>query len=106
MTTTSPSRDDFRVLARKYTVVPVWREVLADLSTPVAAFLRLVGDGPGFLFESVEHGERWSRFSFVGRNPSATMVARGGHLTVEGTLPERVPRDRGVLRVVEELLRL
>ena len=34
------------------------------------------------------------------------MVARGGHLTVEGTLPERVPRDRGVLRAVEELLRL
>jgi len=106
VTTTSPSRDDFRVLARKYTVVPVWREVLADLVTPVAAFLRLVGDGPGFLFESVEHGERWSRFSFVGRNPSATMVARGGRLSVEGTLPERVPRDRGVLRAVEELLRL
>ena len=104
--TTSPSRDDFRVLARKYTVVPVWREVLADLSTPVAAFLRLVGAGPGFLFESVEHGERWSRFSFVGRNPSATMIARDGRLTVEGTLPERVPRDRGVLAAVEELLRV
>ena len=106
MTTTSPSRDDFRVLARKYTVVPVWREVLADLITPVAAFMRLVGTEPGFLFESVEHGERWARFSFVGRNPSATMVARGGRLAVEGTLPERVPRDRGVLAAVEELLRL
>jgi anthranilate synthase component 1 len=106
VTTTSPSRDDFRVLARKYTVVPVWREVLADLITPVAAFLRLVGAEPGFLFESVEHGERWARFSFVGRNPSATMVARGGRLTVEGTLPERVPRDRGVLAAVEELLQV
>jgi len=106
VTTTSPSRDDFRVLARKYTVVPVWREVLADLITPVAAFLRLVGDEPGFLFESVEHGERWSRFSFVGRNPSATMVARGGRLTVDGTLPETVPRDRGVLAAVEEILRV
>jgi anthranilate synthase component 1 len=106
VTTTSPSRDDFRVLARKYTVVPVWREVLADLITPVAAFMRLVGTAPGFLFESVEHGERWARFSFVGRNPSATMVARGGRLAVEGTLPERVPRDRGVLAAVEELLRL
>ena len=106
MTTTSPSRDDFKVLARKYTVVPVWREVLADLITPVAAFLRLVGDEPGFLFESVEHGERWARFSFLGRNPSATMVARGRRLAVEGTLPERVPRDRGVLAAVEELLRV
>src|SRR5438105_12325059 len=68
--------------------------------------MRLVGTEPGFLFESVEHGERWSRFSFVGRNPSATMVARGGRLTVEGTLPDGVPRDRGVLAAVEELLRL
>jgi anthranilate synthase component 1 len=82
----------------------VWREVLADLITPVAAFLRVVGDGPGFLFESVEHAERWARFSFVGRNPSATVVARGGNLTVEGTLPDSVPRDRGVLAAVEALL--
>jgi anthranilate synthase component 1 len=104
--TTSPSRDDFRVLARKYTVVPVWREVLADLITPVAAFLRVVGDGPGFLFESVEHGERWGRFSFLGRNPSATMVARGNRLTVDGPLPDQVPRDRGVLAAVEALVRV
>jgi anthranilate synthase component 1 len=104
VTASSPSRDEFRVLARKYTVVPVWREVLADLITPVAAFLRLVGDGPGFLFESVEHGERWARFSFVGRNPSATMVARGAGLAVEGVLPDSVPRDRGALAAIEALL--
>jgi anthranilate synthase component 1 len=105
VTSSNPSRDDFKVLARKYTVVPVWREVLADLITPVAAFLRVVGDEPGFLFESVEHGERWARFSFVGRKPSATLVARDGRLTVSGKLPERVPLDRGVLAAVEELLR-
>ena len=39
-----PSRDDFRVLARDFTVVPVWREVLADLETPLSAFVKLVGD--------------------------------------------------------------
>ena len=60
--------------------MPVWTEVLGDLETPVAAFAKLVGDEPGFLLESVEHGERWSRFSFVGRNPSATMVLRDGQL--------------------------
>jgi anthranilate synthase component 1 len=85
-------------------VVPVWREVLADLVTPVAAFGRLVGEAPGFLLESVEHGERWSRFSFLGRNPSATVVARGGRLEVDGALPASVPRDRGVLAAVEGLL--
>ena len=41
-------------LAAIHTVVPVWRELLADLTTPVAAFARLVGDEPGFLLESVE----------------------------------------------------
>ena len=67
------ARDEFRALARDYTVVPVWAELLADLETPVAAYAKLVGDAPGFLLESVEHGERWSRFSFVGRDPVATL---------------------------------
>ena len=72
-----PSREEFRALARHHSVVPVWREVLADLTTPVAAYTRVVGDGEGFLLESVEHGERWSRWSFIGRNPRATLTARG-----------------------------
>ena len=63
-------------MARDHTVVPVWRELLADLITPVAAFARLAADEPGFLLESVEHGERWSRWSFVGRNPLATLTSR------------------------------
>jgi len=100
-----PSRQDFHGLAAAHTVVPVWRELLADLITPVAAFARLCGDDrPGFLFESVEHGERWSRWSFVGRNPSATIVSRGGAIEVEGVLPPGLPTDRGVLAAVEWLL--
>ena len=99
-----PSRDDFRALAAEYTVVPVWAELLADLETPVAAFAKLVGDGPGFLLESVEHGERWSRFSFVGRDPVATVLLRDGQVEVTGTLPVEVPTDRGILAVLEQLL--
>ena len=81
-----PSRDEFRTLARAHRVVPLWRELLADFTTPVAAFARLVGDGPGFLLESVEHGERWSRWSFIGRNPLATIVSQHGALSVRGDL--------------------
>jgi anthranilate synthase component 1 len=99
-----PSRDDFRALARAHTVVPVWRELLADLITPVAAFARLCGDEPGFLFESVEHGERWSRFSFVGRRPSATLVVRGRTVEVRGQVPADVPLDRGALAAIDALL--
>jgi anthranilate synthase component 1 len=101
----SPSRSEFHELARDHTVVPVWRELLADLITPVAAFARLCGDDtPGFLLESVEHGERWSRWSFVGRNPVGTITSRGGIVTVEGDLPADLPTDDGVLATVEALL--
>ncbi|HUQ39779.1 MAG TPA: chorismate-binding protein [Acidimicrobiales bacterium] len=99
----APDRDEFRRLAADATVVPVWREVLSDLITPVAIFLRLVGDDAGFLFESVEH-ERWGRWSFVGRNPSATLVARDGRIDVTGRLPAGVPLDGGVLAAVEAIL--
>ena len=73
-------REEFRTLARTHTVVPVWRTVLADLETPLSAFVKLVGDGEGFLLESTEQAERWGRFSFIGRNPSRTFVVRGRHV--------------------------
>jgi anthranilate synthase component 1 len=99
-----PSRDEFHALARDHTVVPVWRELLADLITPVAAFARLAPDEPGFLLESVEHGERWSRWSFVGRNPLMTLTSRGGAVEVTGDLHPSVPTDQGVLAAVEAML--
>ena len=48
-----PSREEFHALAADHTVVPVWMEVLGDLETPVSAYAKLVGDGTGFLLESV-----------------------------------------------------
>ena len=102
----TPSREEFVALAREYTVVPVWTQILADLETPVAAFIKLVGDGDGFLLESVEHGERWSRYSFVGRNPRGTLTLRDGMLHSTGTIPNSVPLDKGMLAAMEELLRV
>ncbi len=104
-TAVRPSLDEFRALARDFTVVPVWREVLADLETPMSAFVKLVGDREGFLLESVEHAERWGRFSFLGRNPARTFVARGRQVEwIGGSAPENVPCDRGTLAVLEALL--
>ena len=99
-----PAPEEFARQAREYSVVPVWTEVLADLETPVSAYLKLVGDNPGFLLESVEHGERWSRFSFVGRDPVATLVSRSGVLEVTGRLGADVPTDAGILAALEALL--
>src|SRR6478609_809848 len=103
------SRDEFVALARDHTVVPVWRVVLADLETPVSAFVKLAGTGeadpPAFLLESVEHAERWGRFSFLGRDPALTFVARGRSVEFEGTPPPGVPDDEGALAALEALLR-
>ena len=99
-----PSREEFHALAVRNTVIPVWSEVLADTETPVSAYIKLVGDRPGFLLESVEHGERWSRFSFVGRDPVATIVLRNGAITTTGVVPVSMPRDKGILVAIESLL--
>src|SRR6476659_5043955 len=108
MTVIRPSREEFVALARDHTVVPVWREVLADLETPVAACVKLVGAGedeaPGVLLESVVHAERWGRFSFIGRDPVLTMVVRGREVELHGTPPPGVPTDRGALAALEALL--
>jgi len=87
----APDRERFRQLAREAVLVPVRREVLADLSTPVGVYERLRGvDGPTFLLESVEQGERWGRHSFIGLAPFATLTARGGAVEVAGDLPASV----------------
>ncbi len=100
-----PSRDEFHALAAEHTVVPVWTELLADLETPVSAYLKLVGDGDGFLLESVEHGERWSRFSFVGHDPVATLELRNGMIEKKGQhLSPDIPLDQGMLAALDAIL--
>jgi anthranilate synthase component 1 len=102
--TVSPSPDEFVALAQQHTVVPVWREVLADLETPVSAFRKLVPDGDGFLLESVEHGERWGRFSFIGRDPALTLRLKDGRVDVTGDVPIDIDPNAGVLRALERAL--
>ena len=100
-----PSRDEFHALAAEHTVVPLWAELLADLDTPVSAYLKLVGDGDGFLLESVEHGERWSRFSFVGHDPVATLTLRDGIITKTGQhLSAPIPYDQGMLAALDAIV--
>jgi len=73
---------------------PIYREVLADVETPVSAFVKLVGDREGFLLESVEHADRWGRFSFIGRDPALTMVVRGRHVELDGVAPPGIRPTR------------
>src|SRR2546430_16183152 len=70
-----PDRDAFDRLAANWPLVPVWAELLADVSTPVGVFPALAGDGPGILLESVERSERWGRYSFAAGDPAAVITA-------------------------------
>ncbi len=95
--TVSPTRDEFVALAADHGVVPVWRELLADLDTPLSVYARLRGDGPSFLLESAEHGERWGRYSFVGTDPFLVLRGRDGQVSWEGTPPAEAQGAEGAL---------
>jgi anthranilate synthase component I len=95
-----PDRDGFDALARDWALVPVWAELLADVSTPVGLFPAVAGEGPGILLESVERSERWGRYSFVAGNPAATLVLDQDGLRIQDAvrdLPLEI-RDRGLER--------
>jgi anthranilate synthase component 1 len=77
-----PDLKEFKKRAKEGNLIPVYREILADLETPLSAFLKLKGKR-GFLLESVEGGEKWARYSFIGSNPSLTIEGRGKHLIVK-----------------------
>ena len=65
-----PTIEAFRELAKgPGNLVPVYREVVADLETPVSAYLKIAREPNSFLLESVEGGERLARYSFMGTEP-------------------------------------
>jgi anthranilate synthase component I len=77
-----PDFDTFGDMARQGNLIPVYREILGDLETPVSAYKKLRGEGCSFLLESVEGGEKWGRFSFLGLNPSLRFQVEGGATTI------------------------
>ena len=82
--TNDTSFEEFVDLATRGTFVPVCKEVMADLLTPVSAFLKIAEDADhAFLFESVEGGERLARYSFLGKDPFLVLRSRDGQASIE-----------------------
>ncbi|RPJ57910.1 MAG: anthranilate synthase component I, partial [Acidobacteria bacterium] len=78
------SFDEFAELAKRGTFVPVCKELMADLLTPVSAFLKVAEYSDyAFLLESVEGGERLARYSFLGKDPLLVLRATGQRTVVE-----------------------
>jgi anthranilate synthase component 1 len=89
-----PNSVEFERLSRGVTVVPVYREVIADRLTPVLAQATLGTDAGSYLLESVVGGEKWARYSFVGFAPE--VIVRGVGDRFERIVDGNVERERGV----------
>src|ERR1700675_2495283 len=93
--------DEFVDLAQRGTFVPVCKEIMADLLTPVSAFLKIAEHADySFLLESVEGGEHVGRYSFLGKDPFLILRSRAGKTTIEqgGVVTERGELFLDVLR--------
>ncbi|MEW5720021.1 MAG: anthranilate synthase component I [Chloroflexota bacterium] len=77
-----PTYSDFQALAARGNLIPVYRELDADLETPVSVYLKLRGDGESFLLESVEGGEQLARYSFLATGPARVLTLRGNQITI------------------------
>ena len=86
-----PDIKEFKKKAGQGNLVPVYREMLADMLTPVSAFLKIDSGRYSFLLESVEGGEKWARYSFLGADPSVIVRTSGnkGFIETKGSTEER-----------------
>lgn len=105
-----PSFNDFCILARNASLVPVYRQLAGDTLTPVTAFYKIQEGDWSFLFESVVGGERLGRYSFLGARPFLTFQAYGPRVRLQdlrqpGTAPRELEHDDPLLLLEQELAR-
>ena len=100
-----PDFKEFSRLAAKGNLIPVYKEILADMDTPVTAFRKLDEGKYSFLLESVEGGEKWGRYSFIGSRPSTVVrsfgdsveVIRGGRKQTLAVVKDPLEAVRNIL---------
>ena len=102
-----PSLEDVAALVDEHPevmAVPVYREVMADVETPVSAYLKILGEGPSFLLESIEGGERLARYSFIGSEPKAILSMHEGLATLANVNGEEEMRYEDPLEPLAALI--
>ena len=89
-----PQFAEFEQLCNMGNLVPLFMEIPGDLDTPLSAFLKIDDSANSFLFESVEGGTRWARYSFLGSDPRLVIAFRNGTAKIQEGESEKNP-DRG-----------
>ncbi len=101
----SVSFDKFCQFAEQGNLVPVYREILADLETPVSAFSKINSGDTAFLFESIEGGENWARYSFLGSGANQVIWEEKGKVRIrKGRKTETLPLGANPLKHIQEML--
>lgn len=89
-----PQIDTVKELADKYDVIPICKEFFADLITPITLLRKISKISKRFyLLESIEGGEKWGRYSFIGFDPKARVYFKNGVVTIEGEGAKKVKTD-------------
>jgi anthranilate synthase component 1 len=100
-----PGFDQFKRFAEHGNLIPVYREILADIDTPVSALMKLASKSHVFLLESVEGGEKWGRYTFLGSDPRVIFKVKGEHVVISENGTSRSHRHEGSpLRYLKDLL--
>lgn len=102
---TTPDLDTFKSYAKDRRVIPVVRRLIGDSFTPVGLYKALANERPGtFLLESAEHGQSWSRYSFIGVSSSATLRSNDGKALWTGKPPKGVLLEGQIWDVFKQTL--
>src|SRR5512136_372741 len=102
-----PPLEQLLPLAVQGNLVPIYRELPADLDTPVSVYLKLAGHGASFLLESVEGGEQVGRYSFIGIEPNAVLSFNGRSYTRRSNshaTTADLPKGKDPLHVLQQEL--
>ena len=102
-----PSLEEFKKLSKSGNLIPVYKEILADLDTPVSAYMKISdGEDYSFLLESVEGGEKWARYCFLGCDPAVVVSSKGRNITIEekGVRKEKKIESGNPLSAIKNIL--
>lgn len=100
-----PDFDEVKALAKVYNVIPVSMQIHADMETPISLFKRFENSGYCFLLESVEGGEKWARYSFIGKNPFLTVRSKDGKSIIESPEGIRASREGNPVDILLDIFR-
>ena len=101
-----PTLEQVKGMAGQGNLVPIYREIDADLETPVSAYLKVARPPYSFLLESVEGGERLARYSFIGTEPYTVLnTGTGPHDRIDPLIPVKAEMDKYRLIPIPDLPR-